>query len=93
MGRYLRLTPVVESAIEFFIMSHLRTFNGHLYDELTYDHKMIIHSVEIIDDDCAVANIEQTVYDEALGRWCQPRFSKVELTRAWPAEPEIIVFQ
>lgn len=93
MGRYLRLSPVVEAAIEFYIMNHLRIGNEHLYDELTYDHKIVIHSIEVIDDDLVVANVEHMLYDNVLSRWCQPMFTKIELTRCWPAEPEIIVFQ
>ncbi|AFU64455.1 hypothetical protein P46FS4_115 [Salmonella phage P46FS4] len=86
MKRYLKLTTVLESIIEYFIMQHLRADNMHLDGCLTYDHKIIVHSVEVLDDDLMVANVEHCLFDESVDAYCQPRFAKVELTTCWPPE-------
>lgn len=86
MKRYVPLTTTLESIIEFFIMQHLRADNVHIDDELVYNHKIVIHSVEILDDNLLIANVEHSYFDELLDRYCQPKFTKIELTPIWPAE-------
>lgn len=86
MRRYLRLNTVLESLIEYYIMQHLRSENDHLDDELVCDHKIVIHSVEVLDDELLVANVEHSLYDAVAEKYCPPAFTKVELTPRWPSE-------
>lgn len=86
MRRYLRLNTVLESLIEFYILQHLRSGNEHIDDFLLYDHQITIHSVEVVDDDLLLANIEHSLYDNQAGKYCAPAFSQVEITPCWPAE-------
>lgn len=86
MKRYLKLNTVIESIIEYFIMQHLRFDNTHIDDSLVCDHKIIVHSVEVMDDDLLIANVEHSLYDESTDAYCKPRFAKVELTTSWPPE-------
>lgn len=86
MRNYLRLNNVLESLIEYYIIQHLRSENGHLDDELTCDHRIIIHSVEVLDNDLLLANVEHSLYDAELGKYCAPAFAQIELTSRWPAE-------
>lgn len=86
MKRYLRLNSVLESLVEYFIVQHLRADNPHVDEELVYDHKIIIHSVEMVDDDIMVANVEHALCHPVTGVFLQPNFTKVELTPSWPSE-------
>lgn len=86
MRRYLRLNTVLESLIEYYIMQHLRSENEHIDDELVCNHCIIIHSVEIVDDELLIANVEHSLYDVDGGKYCTPSFTQIELTPLWPAE-------
>lgn len=86
MKRYLPRNRVIESIIEYFVMQHLRADNDHVEDHLVFNHSVIIHSVELLDDDLIVANVEHSLFDEQTETYCRPKFTKVELTAMWPPE-------
>lgn len=86
MASYLKLNTVLESVLEYFVLQHLRQENLFLADFLLDEQKIIIHSVELIDDELMVANIEHTIWDPLKGDYMQPKFAKVEITPIWPVE-------
>ncbi|AGF88993.1 hypothetical protein SP029_00055 [Salmonella phage FSL SP-029] len=86
MKKYVRLNTVLESVIEYFIMQHLRAENEHVGDALTYDHRIVVHSVEIVDDELLIANVEHALWDEVLDQYVQPKFTQIELSAMWPPE-------
>lgn len=87
MRRFVRLNEVLECIVEYYIMQSLRAENIHLDVELSCDHRVVIHALEYVEDDLMIAHIEHALCDPESGIYSRPRFTKVELSPAFPPEP------
>lgn len=82
--RYLPQNQVIENLVDVYIVNALISSNPHLAPYFYYNMNLTVHSVEVVDDELLVANIEFYLVDDNGTPVCKPVFSKVDIENYFP---------
>lgn len=82
--RYLPQNMVIENLVDVYIINALISSNPHLAPYFYYNLSLVVHSIEVVDDDLLIANIEFYVLDDDGVPVSKPVFSKIEIQNYFP---------
>ncbi|AIX13052.1 hypothetical protein HWB57_gp051 [Erwinia phage vB_EamM-Bue1] len=77
--KFFRKNMMLEGLVEQQILLLLMEVNPHFKSELYYQLRLVVHSVEIIDDDFLVAHVEHQLLNPDMRPIGRPQFCQVEL--------------
>ena len=84
MAKLMPRNRVLEAIIEEHIVRMLCNDNPHVALEIYANLKIIVHSVELVDDDVLDAQLEHYLVDDYGVPLCKPHFARVEITEVFP---------